>query len=199
MRTADADILIIPGWSSSGEDHWQSRWERSLKTARRVEQEDWFNPDRKAWVGNIERAIAACGRPVVLVGHSLGVVAAVHAMSGGKAHGVAGAFLVAMADIEHADKWPVTQGQTLSPGHGGFSPIPHHPLPCPSALVASANDPYCSLPRARSFATLWGSKLMEAGDVGHINADSGHGPWPDGLMQFGWFMRTLSEGHDKKE
>ncbi|HYD14828.1 MAG TPA: alpha/beta hydrolase, partial [Hyphomicrobium sp.] len=36
MKTSDVDILIVPGWSSSGPDHWQSRWERTLKTARRV-------------------------------------------------------------------------------------------------------------------------------------------------------------------
>jgi uncharacterized protein len=193
MRTAEADILIIPGWSSSGEDHWQTRWERSLKTARRVEQDDWLHPDREAWVSNIEKAIAACGRPVILVGHSLGVIAAVHALTGGKAHGVKGAFLVAPADVEHAHEWPVTQGQTLDPSATGFEPIPHRPLPCPSALIASANDPYCRLLRAQGFAKAWGSHLFEAGDVGHINAASGHGPWPDGLMQFGWFMRKLSD------
>ena len=38
MKTSEADILIIPGWSSSGPDHWQTRWEKNLKTARRVEQ-----------------------------------------------------------------------------------------------------------------------------------------------------------------
>lgn len=196
MRTAEADILIIPGWSSSGEDHWQTRWERSLKTARRVEQDDWLRPDRAAWIGAIERAIAGCERPVVLVGHSLGVIAAVHALVGGKANGVRGAFLVAPADIDRARDWPVTQGHTLDPTEGGFAPIPHKPLPCPSALVASANDPYCSLGRAQGFAAAWGSHLMEAGEVGHINAASGHGPWPDGLMHFGWFMRKLSAAKD---
>ena len=41
MRTSDADILMVPGWNGSGPDHWQSRWERNLKTARRIEQDDW--------------------------------------------------------------------------------------------------------------------------------------------------------------
>ena len=192
MRTADADILIIPGWSSSGEDHWQTRWERRLKTARRVEQADWLRPQRAAWVGVIEHAIRACERPVILVGHSLGVIAAVHALNGQHHAKVNGAFFAAPADIENAALWPVTQGQTLDPSDGNFSPIPMHKLPCPSALIASANDPYCSLERARAFAAAWGSQLFEAGDAGHINTDSGHGPWPDGLMQFGWFMRQLS-------
>ena len=193
MRTADVDILIVPGWSSSGEDHWQTRWESRLKTARRVHQDDWLRPDRAAWVANITRDIAACTRPVILVGHSLGVIAAVHALAGVAPGTVTGAFLVAPADIENAHAWPVTQGLSLNPNEGGFAPIPVAPLPCGSALVASATDPYCSLDRAKHFAESWGSKLMEAGDVGHINTASGHGPWPDGLMQFGWFLRHLGE------
>ena len=194
MRTAEADILIIPGWSSSGPDHWQTRWEKSLKTARRVDQVDWFNPTRAVWVDAINAAISKCTRPVIIVGHSLGVIAAVHALAEKKQYGkVRGAFLVAPADVDHAHLWPVTQGHTFRPGASGFAPIPHGPLPCASALVTSANDPYCSLARAHALAHGWGSKIMDAGDVGHINAESGHGPWPDGLMQFGWFMRTLSE------
>ena len=41
MRSTDAALLIVPGWQGSGPDHWQSRWERSLSTARRVQQADW--------------------------------------------------------------------------------------------------------------------------------------------------------------
>ena len=72
MRTSDVDILMVPGWNGSGPDHWQSRWERNLKTARRVEQDDWERPDKDQWVGNIIRAVAATSRPAVLVAHSLG-------------------------------------------------------------------------------------------------------------------------------
>ena len=193
MRTADADILIIPGWSGSGPDHWQTRWEKSLKTARRVEQDDWLNPDRAHWVVAIQTAIAASTRPVILVAHSLGVVASVHALADAPAGQVRGAFLVAPADVDRAHVWPVTQGHRFNPAVSGFAPIPHGPLPCASALITSANDPYCTLARAHALAMGWGSKIMDAGEVGHINADSGHGPWPEGLMQFGLFMRTLSE------
>jgi uncharacterized protein len=192
MKTGEADILIVPGWSGSGPDHWQSRWERSLKTARRVEQADWVEPHQSTWVRQITTEIANSTRPVVLVAHSLGVVAVVHALSGLTTGAVKGAFLVAPADTEYAQDWPVTQGETFDPKARGFAHVPMIPLPCASALIASADDPYCSLDRARTFASAWGSHLFEAGAVGHINTASGHGPWPDGLMQFGWFMRTLS-------
>jgi serine hydrolase len=36
MKTSDAEILFLPGYKGSGPDHWQSRWEAKLSTARRV-------------------------------------------------------------------------------------------------------------------------------------------------------------------
>ena len=191
MKTSDAEILIIPGWSSSGEDHWQSRWERNLKTARRVEQDDWFKPDKDAWVHSILLAIAEARRPPVLVAHSLGVAAVVHAALRIPNNLVAGAFLVAPADVDNADQWPVTAGQTFESSGRGFAPLPAVTLPFASALVASTDDPYCGIERARFLAEAWGSKFIEAGNAGHINVASGHGPWPEGLLHFGGLLRLL--------
>lgn len=176
MRISEADILIVPGWSDSGSDHWQSRWQRGMKTARRVEQEDWFKPDKDAWEHQILLAIAECSRPPVLVAHSLGVAAVVHAARRIPKNLVAAAFLVAVADVENAECWPVTQGHAFESVGTGFVPLPQVPLPFPATLVASSNDPYCSLERARLLADSWGAKFVEAGEVGHINTASGHGP-----------------------
>ena len=44
---------------------------------------------------------------------------------------------------------------------------------------------------AEKLAGLWGATLVDAGETGHINAASGHGPWPEGLLQFGKFLRAL--------
>lgn len=193
MKTADVDILIIPGWSSSAEDHWQSRWEKNLKTARRVEQTDWFNPQRDAWVANIVAAVKRAERPAMLVGHSLGVAAISHAAPHLDRAKVAGAFLVAPADVDNAQLWPETAGHVFDKTHGGFAPLPMAKLPFPAALVASANDPYCSMERAKAMAEAWGAELVEAGDAGHINVDSGHGPWPEGLLRFGAFLARLGK------
>ena len=106
MRTSDVDILMVPGWNGSGPDHWQSRWERNLKTARRVEQEDWDRPDKDKWVGNIIRVVAASARPAVLVAHSLGVHAVAHAAEKLPEGAVTGAFLVAAPDIENPEGFP---------------------------------------------------------------------------------------------
>ena len=81
MRVSDLDILIIPGLGGSGPDHWQGRWAQKMSTARVVEQQDWLQPDREAWVQSILREIEASTRPVALVGHSLGSIAAAHAIA----------------------------------------------------------------------------------------------------------------------
>jgi len=184
MRTADVDILIVPGWTGSGPDHWQSRWARSLKTAHVVEQDNWDEPVKDDWVARLLQHVDQATQPVVLVAHSCGVAAVVHAAPQLSGRNVAGAYLVAPADLDESDAWPATDG--------GFTPMPLKPLPFPTAVVASADDPHCSLERAKEFAEAWGSTLIEAGNVGHINTASGHGPWPEGLMRFGLFLSRLN-------
>lgn len=193
MRTSDVDILIVPDWSSSGPDHWQSRWERTLKTARRVVQENWETPEREAWVGRIIEGAVQSARPVVLVAHSLGVAAVAHTAKLIPKGFVSGAFLVAPADVDDAANWPETEGFTLDGAASGFAPLPLDPLPFPSVLVASSNDPYCRIERATELAAAWGATLVEAGEAGHINSASGHGPWPEGVLRFGTFLQTIKE------
>jgi len=50
-----------------------------------------------------------------------------------------------------------------------------------AVLVASRDDPWASLACTAYWADRWGSVLIDIGAAGHINADSGHGPWPRGL------------------
>jgi predicted alpha/beta hydrolase family esterase len=182
MRTADADLLIIPGLGGSGPDHWQTRWEQKLSTARRVQQRDWERPQRGEWVAAIVAAIEASKRPVILLAHSLGTIAAIHA-SRDTARWIKGAFLVAapseqrLADVAEAD--------------AAFRPYWREKLPFPSVLVASRDDPYSSYADAERLARDWGAKLIDAGASGHINAESGHGPWPEGLLQFAAFMKRI--------
>lgn len=183
MRTSEIDILIVPGWTNSGPDHWQSRWQRHLKTARRIEQADWDKPICADWVANIVAAAHSSTRPAVLVAHSCGVTAVAHAALRLAKTPVAGAFLVAPADLDNSRDWPAA--------HGGFSPVPMARLPFPSRLIGSSNDAYCSVERAKQFAAAWGSDLSIIANAGHINTASGHGPWPEGLLTFGLFLKSL--------
>lgn len=183
MKTADVDILIHPGLFGGSDDHWYARWAGKLATARRIEQEDWSRPDREGWVSNLVATVEQAERPIVLIGHSLGVVTIVHAASKLVDKNIRGAFLAAPPNLEgHLDKFPQTRS---------FLPVPRDPLPFPSFLIASRTDPFGDFELADDLGAAWGSAVYDAGDSGHINADSGHGPWPEGLLMFARLLKQL--------
>lgn len=182
MRIADADILIMPGLGNSGPAHWQRRWADRFSTATVVEQDDWDEPQVSDWVETTLHAIRMATRPVVLIAHSMAVPVVAHTAQHLHDTKVRGAFLVSPPDLELNPNVPPEARPFVAP---------RDPLPFPSMLIASTSDPLCSVERAAEFATCWGSDFHLAGDAGHINAASGHGPWPEGLMMFTRLMQRL--------
>lgn len=182
-RAVDVDILMVPGWTNSGPEHWQSRWEQRLSSARRVEQPDWARPRKDVWVANIVKAVDAARQPVVLVAHSLGVIACLHALPFVKPGDVIGAFLVA----------PIgeTTIETEEAIDHAFLPIPRGRISVPAVVVASHDDPHAPFLTSEELAYGWGAELVDAGHAGHINTASGYGPWPEGLMKFAGFLQKL--------
>src|SRR5438876_2555800 len=63
MKVKDTDILIVPGYTNSGPEHWQTRWQSKLSTARRVEQVEWTKPVREDWTAGVARAVNEAERP----------------------------------------------------------------------------------------------------------------------------------------
>jgi len=181
MKIADVDILIAPGLGNSPPDHWQRRWGNRMASARFIEQDNWDRPVLADWIGRIHQEIMFSTRPVVLIGHSLSVAAIVIAARTLADTKVRGAFLVSPPDFE---------ADTIPPEAKPFAP-PSDPLPFPSMVVTSTTDPLATVPRARDFAADWGSDFQLAGDAGHINVASGHGPWPEGLLMFAELMKRL--------
>jgi uncharacterized protein len=187
MRAFEASFLVIPGLGGSEPDHWQSRWNAKLPTARRVDQADWEKPGLAAWRDRIVEEVERAARPVVLVAHSLGVLAAVHAapfLAKGETSGkIKGGFLVAPPSVK------ILAGlDALDPA---FLTFLDKPLPFPSLLIASRDDPYSSFADSEALARTLGAELIDAGFSGHINVESGHGPWPEGLLRFVGFLKTL--------
>jgi len=166
-------VLVIPGWGDSGPEHWQSLWEKANPDFQRVVQRDWLYPICSEWVETLATGIRAAGGPVVLVAHSLGCLAIAHGVREASLpdRSIRGALLVAPPDVERPDFPPVLEG---------FAPIPRARLPFPSIVVASRDDPFSELARAQALATAWGSRFVDVGAHGHINADAGFGPWPLG-------------------
>ncbi|WP_150525897.1 RBBP9/YdeN family alpha/beta hydrolase [Roseibium sediminis] len=183
MKIADTDILLVPGYGETPPDHWMQRWQAKMANAWIVEQKDYFKPERQEWEDTLLARLAKTTRPVVLVGHSLGCILIAHAGDRLKDK-VRGAYLVAPSDWDR-------DGLVAEFDGGAFKPIPLSPLPFRTHVVASQNDPYCDFKRAEHFARSWGATLQDAGQVGHINIDSGHGPWPEGMMSFAGFMNKL--------
>jgi predicted alpha/beta hydrolase family esterase len=169
-------VLTVPGLDNSGPDHWQSRWEEIYAGCLRVNLGQWDRPHRNSWVNQLNLAIRAVEGPVLLAAHSLGchAVAAWAQMEPEAATLVAGALLVAPPEV---DFFP------LDARVGVFSPTPSKRLPFPALLVASSDDPYCAQPAAKVLARMWGARFVDAGALGHINADSGLGDWEEGWRQ----------------
>ncbi|MCW2308374.1 RBBP9/YdeN family alpha/beta hydrolase [Rhodobium gokarnense] len=183
MKAAEADLLILPDCGNADDDHWQTRWERKLSTARRVVQDDWACPDMSAWVERIVEAVGEAERPVVFLAHGLGIAAMVHAAPNLDPAKLAAGFLVAPVDVEDG-RIP----ETVDPA---LAPLSRDPLPFPSMLVASRSDPACSFETADDLGHAWGSFVIDAGDVGHLDSDSGHGPWPEGSLTFARFLSSI--------
>jgi predicted alpha/beta hydrolase family esterase len=182
MKIAETDILLLPGLGDSGPGHWQRRWGERFTTGRFVEQDEWDRPQLNDWVANIRREIVMATRPVVLIAHSLGVSAAVHAAQGLADTKVRGALLVSPPDHE---------ANGAPPEIAGFGDVPRDPLPFPSMILVSTDDPFCGVERAADMATAWGADFHTVGNAGHINVASGHGPWPEGLVMFTRLMQRL--------
>lgn len=190
-------VLLVPGLGNSGPGHWQSRWEERRGDCQRVDLGLWDRPHRNTWVNKLNLAIAQAGRPVILVAHSLGCLAVAwwarleqpgHPDARHRAR-VRGALLVAPPEV---DRTP------LDPRLAGFAPAPCQPLPFPSILVASRNDPYMAFADAARLAGMWRSTLVDAGTCGHINAESGLDDWAFGQDLLAGLLAPVAGGPLRK-
>ena len=167
-----ARVLTVPGWHGSDETHWQSRWE-ALYGYRRVEQHDWQRPLRGDWNARLEEEILAGeGAPAVLVAHSLGcALVASWAAHSRNTRPVRAALLVAPPDVE---------SDALRQQLHGWTPLARQRMPFICTVIASSDDPYCTLSSAKAFADAWGAAFVDVGAQGHLNSASGLGDWPQG-------------------
>ena len=108
---------------------------------------------------------------VVLIAHSLGCPTIAHWAKKYKRK-IKGALLVAPSDLEAVQySFPTT----------GFAPIPLDKINFKTIVVASENDIWASLERAKFFADNWGSEFINIGSAGHINVSSGFTTWYKGI------------------
>lgn len=172
-------VLIVPGLRDSGPTHWQTWLQGQYVDAVRVQQHDWQQPDLEAWSARIEATLSRHSRHTqwVAVAHSFGTLALAHHLAtahAGSAHddatgvGLRHGRIVAALMVAPADpvKFQIEER------------LPRHRLGLPLSVIGSENDPWMPLERARDWAHAWGAGFRNLGQVGHINTESGFGPWP---------------------
>ena len=175
MRIADVDFILVPEWlarPSDGQpddDHWISRWQRNFANARWL-QVGRDEPPQSALVTQA----GASKRSTIVVTHGHGVDVLVGASGRLAGTPVIGAFIVA----------PAPSPAVLQQHQGalGFRSI----------LIAPSDHPDHSAHQARQFADRLGSFHVDAGAAGRLNSASGQGPWPEGLLKLGWFLKQLT-------
>ena len=171
-------VLIVPGLRDQVDVHWQTLLAADLQAqgrkVRTVPPMGRADLDCATKVAAIEREAQAIEGPLILVAHSGGCVMVAHWARQSR-RAVHGALMAAPPDFEEAmpEGYPTLEELRA----GGWLPVPRERLPFPSIVAASRNDPLGAFDSIAQLAEGWGSRLVDLGEVGHLNPASGFGEW----------------------
>jgi predicted alpha/beta hydrolase family esterase len=172
---AEATVLIVPGLRDHAPDHWQTLLAARTPRAVSVEPMGRVNVDLFPRLDAIEAAANAIQGDLIVVGHSAGSIMVAH-WAGRTRRRVAGALLTVPPDLETS--MPAGYPTMDALEKGGWLPVRRAPLPFPSIVAASLDDPLGSFEKTSRLSDAWGSRLVNLGAVGHLNPASGYGDWP---------------------
>jgi uncharacterized protein len=174
-----ATVVLVPGLRGHVEDHWQTRLAAAMPGARLVAPLGRTDPGLQSRVTLLDQVVQQIAGPVILVAHSAGVLVTVHLAAQYCPPRVVGALLATPPAL--ADELPPGYPSIAGLRAHGWLPIPRQPLPFPSIVAASSNDPLANPVRLGSLAASWGSRVHDLGAVGHLNPASGFGDWPEAV------------------
>jgi predicted alpha/beta hydrolase family esterase len=168
-------ILMVPGLRDHVPEHWQTLLESRLPNSVSVPPLEHDKLSLAARVAALDRALAAIDGPVILVAHSAGVMITVH-WAQQHDRRIHGALLATPPDLEQ----PLPAGYPTQDAlrQNGWFPRPRKPLPFPCIVGGSRNDPLAQFDRVADMAQDWGARLVDLGEVGHLNPAAGYGEWP---------------------
>lgn len=172
----DTTHLLIPGYHGSPAGHWQDWLSTQLPGSTLLDGIDWEQPVLASWAGRVREVLAQAAQPLTLVAHSFGCLAAVVAAAD-RPDKVSDLILVAPADPARFDFLGL-RSSSSSPHFQLEQALPRRALQVHGLVVGSRNDPWLQAERAVAMASQWELDHVDAGAVGHINLDSGHGPYP---------------------
>ena len=168
-------IVLVYGYEGSGEGHWQRRLEDELQESGVAHAfpalPDPLEPDKDRWVAELARCVDRAGDDVTFVAHSLGCWAVDHFVATHGASRLRAALLVA----------PPSPYLLFEPVQS-FLPPPMDraawsPIAASSRLVAGDDDDYASVDEHAEIAAALGIAHECVPGGGHLNTDSGYGPW----------------------
>jgi uncharacterized protein len=178
-------IIIVHGYDGSGPGHWQ-RWLADELRQRQVpvvfpDLPEPVAPQKDRWVAALADVVSSVPAPRTLVCHSLGCWAVDHLFTERGLVGVQAVLLVAppspyllFEPVEsflpppcRRDVWAAVAARTL--------------------LVGSDNDDFTTPEEIDDIAKTLRIRSHIIPGGGHINIDSGHGPWPFALE---WLEET---------
>ena len=171
-------VLFVPGLRDHVAEHWQTLLAAEIPGSVTVEPltEDRLSKDAR--VKALDEALSKIKGDVVLAAHSAGALMVANwALK--PTRKIRGALLATPADVEN----PLPAGYPAYTDlkANGWLPIPREPLPFPTIVAASQNDPLAQYEKVAGLARAWRAELHDAGEVGHLNPAAGFGRWEEGL------------------
>ncbi len=173
-------VLILHGWHGSDAPHWQDWLYHQLREAGYTvafpQLSDNRQPKKEVWLREAAVAFHTL-QPDVVIAHSMGNTLWFHLCNEGLVNRVKRLLLVApprdLSDYpEVAEFFPVTLKDCCADE---------------VLMVSSTDDPYMSKAEAAEFARAHNIKQKVVQNGGHINSDSGFGPWP-------WVLEWVEKG-----
>ena len=171
-------FLILHGYEGSGPEHWQSWLAGRLREAgERVAYPDLpapHAPALPAWRAALAGELRALHGELAVIAHSLACILWLHHCDDpviGDAR-AARVLLVAPPSLAGAPR-PIRS----------FFPVPLDPERVAAAaaetrLVCAPDDPYCPEDAAAVYAEPLGLEPDVLAGAGHVNVETGFGPWP---------------------
>jgi uncharacterized protein len=171
-------FLILHGYEGSGAEHWQS-WlaERLRGAGERVAYPDLPDPHTPrlaAWRAALATELRKLHGDLTVIAHSLACILWLHHCDAPVVRDARAARVLLVAPPS-----PAGAPAAIRP----FFPVPLERERVAAAaaetkLVCAPDDPYCPEDAAILYGEPLGLAVEALPGAGHVNVDSGYGPWP---------------------
>ncbi|MCI1857139.1 MAG: alpha/beta hydrolase [Sporolactobacillus sp.] len=188
-------FLILHGFAGSTNGHWQ-QWLSGELSGRGYSVyfphfSDWFRPLKTVWLAELKRTVLAIPKeePLVVVAHSLGCLLWFHFAAQEQKRRAARVLLVSPpAETLGEDSLKIFYPDREEPRKRAFEGIrTFYPFPSDKTclkkaakrtlIVTSTTDPFLPASKRAQYDA-YGVPMLVLPAMGHINVQSGYGPWP---------------------